>query len=184
MLDVEASGNIRGAKPSVNHDRFADLLELFYGNWIWRAVLTLIDHPKFNSSPKWISETLNISIEEAVDAFEGLEELHLVSRSEDGRLIAKSPTFIVPEDKTSKNFIVKKHKLVSQQILARSTPVQMEGTLTYFMNVSKEELYSALEKVFSELKTLGASEEKGQNPGVYAISLTCSNIAPQLQEEK
>jgi len=58
----------------------ADDLQQWQCNWIWRAVQTLAEAADFNSSPKWISKRLNISIEKAVDALEGLERLGYLER--------------------------------------------------------------------------------------------------------
>lgn len=57
----------------------ADLLQ-YSGSWIWRAVECLVESPEFNPSPKWVAQRLNISVEKAVDAFEGLERLGYIKR--------------------------------------------------------------------------------------------------------
>lgn len=56
-------------------------LKQYCGNWIWRALECLVDSKDFNPSPKWISQRLNISIENAVDAIEGLERMGLIVRT-------------------------------------------------------------------------------------------------------
>ncbi len=67
-------------------------LQNWAGNWIWRAVQTLVRAPDFNASPKWIAARLNISIEKAVDALEGVERRdcrisHCNCRSIRGRIL-------------------------------------------------------------------------------------------------
>ncbi len=50
------------------------------GNWTWRAVQCLVESSDFNPSPNWIARRLNISVENAVNAIEGLERLGCISR--------------------------------------------------------------------------------------------------------
>lgn len=57
----------------------ADLYQ-YSGNWIWRAIECLVESPDFNPSPKWAAQRLNITVEKAVDAFEGLERLGYIKR--------------------------------------------------------------------------------------------------------
>lgn len=56
-------------------------LENWAGNWIWRAVHCLANSTDFNPSPKWIAQRLNITVENAVDALEGLERLKMIERN-------------------------------------------------------------------------------------------------------
>lgn len=59
-------------------------LTIYCSSWIWRAVECLVKAPDFNASPKWIAERLNVTLEKAVDALDGLERLKLISRTPGG----------------------------------------------------------------------------------------------------
>lgn len=54
--------------------------EQWLGSWIWRSVQCLVESADFNPSPKWIAKRLNITVEKAVEAIEGLERLGCIKR--------------------------------------------------------------------------------------------------------
>ena len=78
----------------------AQLLDNYSGNWIWRAVECLVKSKDFNPSPKWIADRLSISIENAVDAIEGLEKLRLITRTSTGFAATGNITLLGVEQTT------------------------------------------------------------------------------------
>jgi hypothetical protein len=183
MLDGELRNKSLGSGDT-NTTNFKELIDLFYGNWIWRAVHALLDHPKAESSPTWISNTLNISVEETVDALEGLEELGLIEK-QGSKLLTKAPAFFAPKDRATMSYTVTKHRQLALQVLNRTTIPQVEGMLDYFLNISPEELYPVLEEIISSIRKAGETAALNKpRTGLYTISLTCSNLAPLLQGER
>lgn len=61
--------------------KFDNTMLAFSQNWIWRAVYCLIDMPTFDPSPRWIASKLDISIEKAFDALEGLQSIGMIERA-------------------------------------------------------------------------------------------------------
>lgn len=96
-------------------------------NWIWRAVQCLVDAPDFNSSPKWIATRLNISIEKAVEAAEGVERLGYIRR-EDGNLKSSDRWLQVLPDKVSPEDLLAGHARLAPQIIAKLQPTDKYST--------------------------------------------------------
>lgn len=88
----------------------------FTGNWIWKAVLCLIESPDFNPSPKWISQRLNISIENAVEAVEGLERLGYISKSNNNYVTNNSDLHISYKEAPKKVILQNTAELMQQTI--------------------------------------------------------------------
>lgn len=108
---------------SENHENLArqEDLALWAGNWIWRAVQTLVEAPDFNPSPKWISQRLNITVEKAVDAIEGLERLGIITRA-DNTFNVQAGWFQVGTDELSSRQLLGAHANLAPQVLSKLKP--------------------------------------------------------------
>lgn len=159
---------------------FYKLIDLFYGNWIWRAVHTLVDHPNFTPSPTWIAEMLSISVAEAVDALEGLIELGLVVRNENSYK-THMPKMLIPEEKTKKAFSIKCHKQLTQQLIAKSEVENIEGTMACFVNIDRNDLYPILRDVLERFSSLNHDKDISPSSQLYSINLTCTNLTPNIK---
>lgn len=95
--------------------------EQWLGNWIWRAVQCLTECPSFNPSPKWIAKRLNITVENAVDAMEGLERLGCIVR--DGHSFkVKSDWFqLSPKTLDNENLLAAQSR-IAPQLISKLTP--------------------------------------------------------------
>ena len=93
-------------------------IKQFTDNWIWRTVHCLIENPNFDPSPRSIASKLDVSVEKAVDAVEGLLKLGLIEKSS-GTYKVKSQWFqILPKDLSSAD-ILDTHIKLAPQILSR-----------------------------------------------------------------
>lgn len=161
-------------------DDYYNMIDLFYGNWIWRAVHAIIDHPRFNPSPSWIADALSISVQEAVDALDGLEDLGLIRRTESS-FIARTPQFLLPKEKACKEYTIKKHRQIASQLTNMGTPKDVEGALVYFLAVDRTHLSEILQKIFHDFQTLDQQVNRSASSQLYAINLTCTNLAPKIK---
>lgn len=179
MLNQELST----ASSSATSQNIMEMLDLFYGNWIWRAVHALIEHPKFRSSPQWIADTLSISVQEAVDALEGLEELGLVKREGDKmRVVAQHA--LIPEEKQTRAYTIEKHKQLSQQIVSFTSPETTDCSFSIFFSVKTEDLWKTVSRFTEELRILDHSQATlADNSTLYSLTLTCNNLTPSLKKE-
>lgn len=103
-----------------NQTRQEDLA-LWAGNWIWRAVQTLVESPDFNPSAKWIAQRLNITVEKAVNALDGLERLGILARV-DNTYKTQAGWFQVGEDKLSSKQLLSAHASLAPQVLSKLKP--------------------------------------------------------------
>lgn len=169
----------KSAPSSKKDSGFSEAIDLFYGNWIWRAVHALIEHPNFNSSPNWIAKTLSISVEEALDALEGLEDLGLITRGEETKL--RVPQFFVPDEKQTRPYVVEKHRQISQQILNSTSPDTATGTFSFFLSVDPETLLKAVASFANDIIEIDKNKkERRSEEGLFAVTLTCNNVTPSL----
>ena len=90
------------------------------GNWIWRTIQCLIESPDFNPSPKWSANRLGISIEKAVEAFDGLERLGIIKR-ENNTFKVNSSWFQLTPNGATKESLLAAHTKVAPQILSKLT---------------------------------------------------------------
>jgi hypothetical protein len=61
--------------------RSTEDIKMYLESWIWRAVESLITARDFEPSPRSIAYRLNISVEQAVDALEGLQRLGQIGKT-------------------------------------------------------------------------------------------------------
>ncbi|RYZ90341.1 MAG: DUF4423 domain-containing protein [Proteobacteria bacterium] len=109
----------REAVPTESESRTSDL-QSWAGNWIWRAVQTLVLAPDFSPSPKWVATRLNISIEKALDALEGLERLGFIHR--DGSSFAHTKEWVqLLPGKVTRAQLLNEHSKIAPQIITKLT---------------------------------------------------------------
>lgn len=189
MFDAEVGGSMSSPETTDTSPEsdFSEAIDLFFGNWIWRAIHALIEHPGFKSSPQWIADTLSISVEEAVDAVGGLEDLGLIFRDEKGAIKLKVQQFLLPPDKKTRSYAIHKHKQLSQQILAGTTAENSVSTFSFFLNVSTEDLLHIIRKFKEEICQLDSRKslsDENDHSTVHALTLTCNNITSLLDQRR
>ncbi|RYZ91318.1 MAG: DUF4423 domain-containing protein, partial [Proteobacteria bacterium] len=113
-VTTDREGSVLGAES-----RASDL-QSWAGNWIWRAVQTLVRAPDFSSSPKWVATRLNISVEKALDALEGLERLGFISREGSGFVHTKEWVQLLP-GKVTRAQLLNEHSKIAPQIITKLT---------------------------------------------------------------
>jgi len=153
-----------------------DDLNHYCMSWIWRAVECLVGTPEFHSSPKWISQRLGITVEQAVDAIEGLERLGFIQP--DGRSFkrAQEVQFVRPND-ISRSEILRNHSMIAPQILSKLS--QNDKYMTWFF-AADEQLLSEFAPKFSALYTEMINEgTKRGCKGVIASDISFANLTSE-----
>lgn len=102
------------------------------GNWIWRAVHTLVESPECSASPKWIASKLEISVEKAVDALEGLVRLSIIEMR-DGRYHSKSSWLQTTTQNASREELLIQFSRIAPQIISRLNTVTSKFTYQFFL---------------------------------------------------
>lgn len=114
---MEVTQTDAAKSDSRSEARAADL-QNWAGNWIWRAVQCLVESPDFNASPKWIAGRLNVSIEKAVDAVEGLERLGFILRNGASYKHVNDWVQLLPGEISSSE-LLSRHSKIAPQIIAK-----------------------------------------------------------------
>lgn len=121
--------------------------EQWLGNWIWRATLCLVEAKDFNPSPKWISKRLNISIEKAVEATEGLERLGCITRQGSTYSVVSNWVQLTPNT-LDRNRLLAAQSRIAPQLISKLTP-QDAFTSQFFLG--NKELVKKYAPKFMEL---------------------------------
>lgn len=95
--------------------------EQWLGNWIWRAVQCLVEMKDFNPSPKWIAGRLNVSIEKAVEALEGLERLGCIRKAANTYIVTSDWMQLTPEELTRERLLNAQSRIAPQLISKLTT---------------------------------------------------------------
>lgn len=121
--------------------------EQWFGNWTWRAVQCLVESPDFNPSPKWIASRLNISVENAVEAIEGIERLGCIRRDGLKFKVANGWMQLTPEKLDGKRLLAGQARIVPQ-LMSKMTPTDAY-TSQFF--IGNRELIKKFAPKFMEL---------------------------------
>lgn len=144
---MEVSANRAEEKVERPTPQASDL-QSWAGNWIWRAVQCLVQSPDFNASPKWIANRLNISIDKAVDAIEGLERLGFIKREGATYVHVKEWVQILPTGTVTRDDLLTTHSKIAPQIISKLTANDKFTTQFFLAN---QELISKYAPKFVQL---------------------------------
>lgn len=144
-------------------------LEQWFGNWIWRAVQCLVESPDFNSSPKWIASRLNISVENAVEAIEGIERLGCIRREGASFKVVDNWMQLTP-DKLEANRLLAGQARIVPQLMSKMTPTDAY-TSQFF--IGNRELIRKYAPKFMELfKQMNDEGMKAAHTDVVAAQIS------------
>lgn len=167
-----------------------ELLDRYFGDWIWRAVECLVGLKEFNPSPRWIAERLGVTIEQAVDALDGLLELGQIIRDQDGGFVRNTVAADLARDlrgpsDSSKRQKMQDHLLLSTQINSKLCSAKnnfySDGFVAAnldFMNRHVSNIRSALMNMYKEARELPQEHVDS----VYGISLGVSSLDDKGRE--
>lgn len=158
---------------------YREMLRHFAGNWVWRATEALIDHPEFEASAIWVKSRLGISIEEAVDALDGLEKLGILRRNHEGSE-RRAIQFLVPQDLNTRSVKIQNSVHHSQQILNRLAENEQGVGLTFYSLLSKDQINEAYERFEKILAEMHGSSGRGQDSRLFGLSFTASVMEGNL----
>lgn len=157
------------ANISSNND-----LDQWNCNWIWRATQCLIEAPDFNPSPKWIASRLNITIEKAVEAIEGLERLGIVRKDAGTYILTESLNGNIRPDDVGISNIYKSFCSLHSQLIPKLVPTD-KYTCQYFL--SSDEILKEYAPKFMQLyKELNEKGALLPNPSVYVSTVMFTNL--------
>lgn len=158
---------------------FQDAQTSFQRNTNWWAVFASFDLPDFNPSPTWIAKKTNISVEEVVDALDGLEVLGLFKRDGANIIPNKDRIFAAFNwDGKTRTEIIDEHTLISQQIL-NDLSLREKGLVDKrFFAASPEilrELHEDIQAAFAKAFEK-ANSNKTKNNAIYKMTFTAVDV--------
>jgi len=121
--------------------------EQWLGNWIWRATQCLVESSDFNPSPKWIAKRLNVSVENAVDAIEGLERLGCIKRNGFSFQVVDNWMQLTPNKLDNVRLLAAQSR-IAPQLISKLTP---NDAFTSQFFLGNKELVSKYAPKFMEL---------------------------------
>lgn len=153
--------------------------------WTWRAVECLIDLKDFNPSLKAIAKRLNITVEEAVDAVEGLEFLRIIKRVPSGGFIRNfKGVDINPLEIPHKEFL-KGHLLLSTELSSRIFDHKNIRIENFVLPANREKLKLFIEKMTQAIKEMALDQDKTAFEEVFAICVSASSLSvPRSDREE
>ena len=180
MLNTETQQTV----DLVRNEKFNTYMDLFHGNWIWRATHALIDHQDFNGSASWISQKLGVTVAEAVEALEGLEYLGLMQRTDGGWTSKEANFFQVPSHDLRVKML-KDHRIITEQVLNKMVAGNYQGYRTDF-TASSEKLIKELCVEFWEKldKFRVDSDVEKKLDGVYGITFSAVQLSQKNEGEE
>ena len=161
--------------------------DAFQRNSDWWTVFAAFDLPDFNPSPLWISKKTGISVEDVVEALDGLSVL--------GYLKKANGAFYPTKDGEHHNFsygdknktqVISEHSVVSQQILNDLSEQSLFAFDHCFMTGNKQiltELYHDVQKAFDSA-IQKAKQDKKSNDCIFKMTFTAVDVVKPISTEK
>lgn len=178
QLDHQASQTL-SAGNSPEQIGYAEAKDAFQRNTKWWAVFAAFDLSDFNPSPLWISKKTGVSVEEVVEALEGLSVLGYLKKDNGSFNTVKGKEFLNFDwSGKSKMDIIDEHAVVSQQIL---NEMSTDKTIAFdhrFLAGNPEiitELYKDIKLAFDKAFQK-AQMSKSTNNAIYNITFTGVDI--------
>ncbi|OQW49224.1 MAG: hypothetical protein A4S09_03920 [Proteobacteria bacterium SG_bin7] len=154
-------------------------LQLQYiGNWVWRAVASLVDTKEFDPSPKWIAKKINVNLEEVVDALEGLEKLGIIGRTPQGYKKLLKYVYFSDRDLNPKA-VLADHVLISTQIMGRLNPANPNLGCFYrtgFVATNQELAKKYFTKMEAVMKEFLMESANAAADAVYAFTFSAVDV--------
>ena len=153
----------------------------YYNRWEWRAVACLADLKNFNPEPAWIAKRLNLNEETAASSLHSLENLGILVRDENGKLLkSKNIQYGVLDESD----IMKSQMLISTEINTRLMDRKKFRHGHYFISTSKEKMGECLKNIQDSIQKLLNDPHMEDANEVFGLNLSCVSFIKGEEEEK
>ena len=167
-------GYTSGENTAAKNDISTSDLIHFSGNWVWRAVDVLSHAKDFDANPSWIADRLNISVEAAKDAIEGLERLGILVKTDSGFKSDPNPVYLGSQQ-LDRSDLFEIHNKIKKQIESKITS---RSTYASTIILSKKEYVAEFYKKFGEAidELIMKSAKDSSCEHVYAMELSMARL--------
>lgn len=183
-MSLESNNHVVTTEPVVATNN-KKLQHEYIGNWVWRATASLIDTKDFNPSPKWIAKKLNVTLEEVIDALEGLEKLGIIGRSTNGYKKLLKYVYFSDRDLDPKS-VLSDHVLISTQIMGRLNPANPNVGSFYrtgFVATNQDLAKKYFLKIESVMKEFLMESANCSADAVYAFTFSGIDVKGETNEK-
>ena len=173
-----------GFDTSAELKQHQELQKKYTGNWLWRTLAALVDAETFDPSLSKLAKQLGVTVNEVVEAFEGLEKLGIIRRTAEG--YERVLKFVYFSDRDlDPSQVLADHVLISTQILGRLDPLNPELNSFYrtgFIASNEKAVRRFCGQLEELLKAFLTESAEGVADGVYALSFSSVEVSGQKDE--
>lgn len=141
----------------------------YFSIWTWRALENLISTKNFNPSLKAIAKRLNIKLDEAVDALEGLEFLKLIKRTPTGGLIRTTNGVDINELEAPHTEFLKGHLLLSAEVSSRVFDFQNIRLENFVVASNRTQIAKFINSYKNLVRELSEQSDSQERDEVFAL---------------
>lgn len=153
--------------------------EQWLGNWIWRATQCLIELPDFNPSPKWTAKRLNINVEKALEAIEGLERMGCIVKANGSYKSVEDWLQLTPEELT-RDRLLNAQSRIAPQLISKLTP--NDAFTSQFMIGNKELIGKYGPKFMKLFKDMDEEAKTSKCTDVIAAQISFVQLTGNQEE--
>ena len=156
----------------INETAHKELLENWFCFPLWQSIHAhLVVYP-IGASPRLVAKKFNATLDEAVDAVDGLEQLGLLIK--DGPLYkAGKMKFIVQEEEMDKETVLEYHRLNVKEILIQLSTKNLHQAKSHVISSNEETMKWFNDEYAKLLDALFEKSEKIEKPEkVYNLNST------------
>lgn len=159
---------------------YAEAQDAFQRNTKWWSVFAAFNLNDFKPSPIWIAQKVGISIEEVVEALDGLSALGYLTKDNGAFYPVKGKDFInFNWGNKTKTEIIDEHAIVSQQILNDLNTKTLFAYDHRFLAGNEEiltELYADIKNAFDKAFAKSQQTDNKNNNAIFKITFTGVNV--------
>jgi hypothetical protein len=147
----------------------------YSGSWIWRAVEALAGGQDFSSDPKWVANRLNITVDAAKDALEGLVRIGLLKEI-DGKLMCNPGHTFTTEAKIDRSDLFQIHSKISAQISEKLTSRDAyTNTIILSNKAQMNDFYKKVNQLINELHE--KSNQDSGNDMIFGLEFSLTRLS-------
>lgn len=160
--------------------------EFFTQSCIWRTIELVFDIDGFDPSPTNIAKKLNCSLEEVIEALDGLERMGLLIRDANKGYQRTHQCVNLSSDNMLKQAVIQ-HVLLTQQLHGSLQRDYVNNTLwirDYFISTNRQLLQEYLGKVNAAFVELIKKSDEQPVDNVYAVSCLAMKMTDEGKNGK
>ncbi len=166
--------------PSLDSVLFKDIIRNIESNVIWRVVFCTIEAQPNIKSPeiilKGMSPQINASLEDIVEAVQGLLRIGLLKMTEQGYVVSEAK-FIVPSELTTHSERILNFQDLISQVTASMRPDGLFEIRQRAFKCNKELVNSLTKEISQLLEKYDKLSDESNNSGIWECFFGASQVS-------